>query len=424
MDINVTDKDGLIKEINVKVPYSEMESELNVYYEEERKKIKLDGFRKGKIPLSLVKKMFGKQIEARVLGDLINKYYEEAVTRQELDILVYDNIKLEKFSHEEGLEFSAQLEMKPVFEIPEFTGKKVKKEISIVRSEEVDNILRRIQYNLAKREKSEGPAGEGDFVLMNIQEVDPKTNLPMIGRKWGDRYIRIGDNEIGPEFDDSLKGAKTGDTVIVKRSGSEMLVSQVQDGQTEEAFSVEVKGIDKVELPPLDDNFAKSYNKELKSLEELKNNIKEELKSSKSKQAELALEDSIVNIIRDAVNMEMPSLFIGKYIENMHKRTNENSREKISLKEYKEKNRQNVTAFIKWFLIREKLFEKYDIKIENNEMDERIKNYAESRGMMDWQLKKMYSSKDKQDELIDALKEHKLFEILKEYFKIEEIEVS
>jgi trigger factor len=310
LDVIVSDKEGLIKEIKIKVSFKEIEPEFERYYEEEGKKVKIDGFRKGKVPKAMVKKMFGKQIEAGALNDLVNKYYVEAIVKEKLNILVEDGITLEKFSHETGLEFTAKVEVKPEIEIPDIEGRKIKKEIYKVKDDEVDNVLIRIQYNLAKREKSDGPAEEGDFVLMNIQEIDPMTKLPMVGRKWGDRYIRVGENEIGPEFDEAVKGAKTGEIKQVNRSGASAMISQVQEGQTDEAFNLEIKGIDKVELAPLDDEFAKSYNKELKTLEELKNNIEEELKVSKSRQADMNLEDSILKELRDSVKIETPELFV------------------------------------------------------------------------------------------------------------------
>jgi FKBP-type peptidyl-prolyl cis-trans isomerase (trigger factor) len=108
----------------------------------------------------------------------------------------------------------------------------------------------------------------------------------------------------------------------------------------------------------------------------------------------------------------------------MTKNAEAQGNESFNLEEYKEKNLPHVIEYIKWLLIKEKLFVEHEIKIEENEMDDRIQKFAESRGLNVWQVKKMYSKEEKQNELLDQLREQKLFEILKEKFEIEEVEVD
>jgi len=422
VQIEIQEDSSLIKNLKVKVSSSELEKDLEKYYQRERKKVKIDGFRKGKAPLNLVKRIYGKQIEARAMSDILGKYYTKAVEESELDILTEDEINVEKYSQEEGLEFSLRIEVKPEFNIPDFGGVTIEKKIPKVKEEEVDETIKRIRYSKAKREKSKGPVEKGDFVLLNIQEVDSKSLVPLVGKKWGDRYFRIGDEEIGPDFDEELIGLYTGDKKIIRRSGQEYMISQVQDGKTEEAFEVEVKEIDKVDLSPLNDEFAQKYNKKYKTVEDLREGIREKIRKNKMKQEDLMVNEKIVDRIVNNTDMKMPELFVEKYLDEMAKESEKGELENFDKDVFKEEIKSRAKKGIKWFLIKDELLKRYDIKVKESDIDKEIESYAKMTGEDEWRLKKYYSQEKNREKFIDDLEDRKLMEILRKEFNIKEVE--
>lgn len=273
MEIKVTDIKSCEKSLEVKVQYSETIDEEKSVLEDYRKEAKIGGFRKGKAPVSLVKKMFGKKIEDYLVDKLINKYYREAIKEENISPISEAKISSVKYNKDEGLVFIAIIEVEPVFEPVELEGIKVRKEIIKITEENINEEIEKLQYQFGTKENIEAEAQTGHFLLVDIQQVDPKTNVPLVGQNWKDRYFRIGDNVFGENTDEQLIGLKTGDKKIITGRIPKGVTEQIEDSYTE-SLLIDVKSIENIILPDLDDEFAKDVNEKFKNLEDLKNFLK------------------------------------------------------------------------------------------------------------------------------------------------------
>ena len=184
MEVKVTDIKNCEKSLEIKVPYSETADEEKAAFEEYRKEVKIEGFRKGKAPIPLIKKMFGNKIENYLIDKLVNKHYLQAIKKENIAPLSEAKLNSVKYNKEEGLNFITIVEVEPVFELGEFDGIKVRKEIKKITDKEIDEEIERLRYQFGTKEKVEGEAKSGHFLLVDIQQVDQTTKIPLVGKKW------------------------------------------------------------------------------------------------------------------------------------------------------------------------------------------------------------------------------------------------
>ncbi|NVM03365.1 MAG: hypothetical protein HWN67_13575, partial [Candidatus Helarchaeota archaeon] len=129
METKVTNIRSCEKSIEIKIPYSEIEEEESAFYEEYHREVKIEGFRKGKAPPSLIKKMFGKTIEGYLIDRLINKYFREVIQKENIKPISEAKVQNVKYNKDEGLSFIAIVEVEPPFELAGLQGIKINKEI-------------------------------------------------------------------------------------------------------------------------------------------------------------------------------------------------------------------------------------------------------------------------------------------------------
>ena len=422
MEVKVSDIRSCEKSLEIKVPYSETLDEEKSVLEYYRKEAKVEGFRKGKAPVFLIKKIYGKRIEDLLLDRLINKHYGEAIKKEKVHPINEANITSVKYDKDEGLVFVAVIEVKPVFELAELDGIRVNKEIRNISETEIDVEIERLRYQLGVKENVKDGAEKGHFLLVDIQEVDPKTNLPLIGKSFNDRYFRIGDNVFGDNTDEQLFGLKTGDKKIITREIPKGITEQSEQNKME-SFSISVKNIENIILPNLDDEFAKDVNEKFKNMEDLKNHVKNSLKV----RAELESNQNVrklveIEIVRrhdfDVPNSMMEGI-LNQMIQNSKKEGIQNVDEEFLRTSY----HGEAVKIIKWFWIKERLLKENKVIVEDSEIEERINKYTKIVGIDSEKARAAFRTKQAREKIKEEMVTDKLFNIILKKVKIENINV-
>jgi len=407
----------------------EMEIHLNKddispYYEKKYAEFKenadLSGFRKGKVPLNLIKKMFSKKINTLVLGEVIEDFYSKALEKKKLDPVNKAQIDVIEYEPDDHIKFKAIFEVEPEFEVTGLENITLKKQTLKPDEDAVDKELERIQLESGTKMESEGPADSGDFVLLDIQEIDPKTGIQIIGKKHNDVYVRLGSEELEKDISEKLIGAKVNDTIDVARNFDFMLTQQ-QNESISERLLLHVKKIEKVDVPPLDDEFVKGLKGDYKDLNDLKNKIKESLEISYNNQSERMfnnlLKDELVKTINPEIPPSMTDYFLVRMMEDEKKRTTE----PVDEIHFKDQNKHIAEWNLKWYLIKKKYMEQEKIEVADDEMYKRLEMLAALQNVNYPQLKRDYRlNKEKYNWLKEEMLEEKILSGIKEKINIEE----
>lgn len=307
IDVNVV-------KFEVKVEADKFKEALTRAYKKNIKKFNVPGFRKGKVPMNVVKKYYGVEV---LLEDAVNfsieGSYAEAL--KENNVRPVDFPKVEVVQAEEGkdLIYTAEVIVYPEVELGEYKGLNVEKKTYEVTEEEVSAKLKEMQEKNARVEVKEGAIENGNIAVIDFKGfID---GVAFEGGEGHDYSLEIGSGSFIDNFEEQLVGAKTGDKVEVNVTFPESYGKEELNGKPAK-FEVEVKEVKAKELPVLDDEFAKEVS-EFETLEALKEDTTKKLEEANTARAEREYEEAILRSVVENAKMDIPAVMVEQEIDRM-----------------------------------------------------------------------------------------------------------
>ena len=222
MKVQVTESGNWRRTLEIEAPVEAVEERLQAAYKKYSKTLNLPGFRKGKIPVSLVRKQFGKSIQGEVVQEMVQEFYQEATKAEEITPI--SEAAIDEIDFEEGqpLVFKASVDIKPELELESYKGIQVTRPIFPVQDSHLESRLQAMQEENAAEQVVDRPAGLGDVVVADVQEVDENGEL-VEGRRQEDQEIRLGRDPEAPskDLDNQLVGIIVGEDREIKLTHSE-----------------------------------------------------------------------------------------------------------------------------------------------------------------------------------------------------------
>lgn len=307
IDVNVV-------KFEVKVEADKFKEALTRAYNKNIKKFNVPGFRKGKVPMNVVKKYYGVEV---LLEDAVNfsieGSYAEAL--KENNVRPVDFPKVEVVQAEEGkdLIYTAEVIVYPEVELGEYKGLNVEKKTYEVTEEEVSAKLKEMQEKNARVEVKEGAIENGNIAVIDFKGfID---GVAFEGGEGHDYSLEIGSGSFIDNFEEQLVGAKAGDKVEVNVTFPENYGKEELNGKPAK-FEVEVKEVKAKELPVLDDEFAKEVS-EFETLEALKEDTTKKLEEANTARAEREYEEAILRAVVENAKMDIPAVMVEQEIDRM-----------------------------------------------------------------------------------------------------------
>lgn len=308
IDVNVV-------KFEVKVEAAKFSEALTKAYKKNVKKFNVPGFRKGKVPMNVVKQYYGLGV---LLEDAVNFAIEESYSEvlKENNIIPVDYPKVDVVQVEEGKDFiyTAEVTVYPEVELGEYKGLSVEKKTYEVTEEEVSKKLKEMQEKNARVEtKEEGTVENGNIAVIDFKGfID---DVAFEGGEGKDYPLEIGSGSFIDNFEEQLIGLKVGESKDVNVTFPEAYGKEDLNGKPAK-FEVTVKEIKVKELPALDDEFAKEVS-EFDTLEELKADLKEKAVKANELRAKREMEEKVINAVVDNAKVEIPEAVINREVENM-----------------------------------------------------------------------------------------------------------
>lgn len=392
----------------------------------------LPGFRPGKAPKEMVVRKYQKDIDDEVKRQLISDSYKKAVEEQKLDVLGYPDIEEIQFGHGQPLQFAATVETAPEFEIPEYKGIPVKVEARSVTDEDMQRALDTLRQRQAAFNTVDRALQTGDIAVVNytgtvegkpITDVAPTAKGLTTQEKF---WVEAGSNSFIPGFADQLLGAKAGEKRTVNVDFPADFVTPALAGK-KGVYEVEVVEIKEKTLPALDDAFAKSFNAE--NAEKLKEGVRHDLQNELDHKRSQVVRSQIIRSLLNRVNFELPESAVERETRNVvYDLVQENAKRGVSrLMIEQEKDRiysaatQSARERVKVAFLLQKIAEKEDIKVSNEEISGRIAYLA---AMYQIPAEKFAKDLQKRNGLIavyDEIMNQKVMDLLEKEAKLEEV---
>ena len=420
--------------LEVTLEAAKLDEAIRKSYKKNVKNLNVQGFRKGKAPLALVKQFYGVEVLFDDASDfLLSDSYPKAI--EEADIKPIDYPKIDITQMEEGKDFiyTAEVEVYPEFDLPEYKGLEVEKPVIKVTDHDIDHEIEHlVERNGRIESKPEGAVVEKDDVaVINFNgKVD---GVEFEGGKGENFELTIGANMFIGDFEDQLIGLKVGEEKTVKVTFPEDYQAEELKGKDAE-FDVEILDIKTKEFPEVDDEFASEVS-EFETLEELKASIREGLEEDANNRAKSELNNNLIKALAEKAEIDVPEVMVETSIDRLVRDFEQRIQQQgISKEMYLQMTGQEESAIREMFRDNAKNVVKNDLLIEAIVAKEGIEATEEEVVAKAEEIVKMYG--EQQDELKEMLLNsnrrdlemevttNKVFDLLLESAKVTEKEIT
>lgn len=412
----------LIRRFQIFMSKEDIARESERLAEQYSQKMKMPGFRQGKVPVDVVKKVHRQALREEVIQQAVSKL---AFARIEKDkIAIAGEPYVEKMDDREGEDFQADIavETLPAIDLPDLDTLRVEIPAAALKSEAFDE-TRQVDMVLEANKKSLPVMGraiaENDLVLLLVQTSDHASR-----RKWPrqESYFMMNkenQSEITGLYDELL-GKKSEDTFAIERTYPADAAKKAWAGKTI-AHQVEIKAVYELKRPELDADFLTSMG--LKSVEEFKRKLKEEYQHHQEHEKDEKVMDGIYEKLLEASRFPVPRSL---QEQEVARRLTQN-RQPLNFKNDEEKNKFKEMLFaqaekaVRLSLILEQVREKHNIAVSDQDLEKEYAHLARHHAVPEKEIRKYYSEEKKATELKDHLLNVKINEFIKEKIKIKEV---
>jgi len=256
MQVSVDKISDLERKLTVQVPAEQVDSQVEERLKSMAPRTKVHGFRPGKVPLRVVRQMYGKQVREEVLGDLIQASFVETVQKEQLRPAGGPQVERQQDAPGQAFEYSATFEIYPEVELAPLEELEVTRVSATITDADVDRVVENMRRQRTQWEGAERPAAEGDRVDLGFEgRIDGE---PFPGGSAADFQLVLGSGQMIPGFESGLIGASAGDRPTLDLTFPTDYPSPELAGKAAQ-FAVEVKGVSRPVLPELDETFFISF---------------------------------------------------------------------------------------------------------------------------------------------------------------------
>lgn len=304
MQITQTKNEGLEREYTVVIDAESIENKLNDRLKTLSRNVKMRGFRPGKVPVSLLKKLHGKNLMGEVLEETVTESSQKLLSDEELRAAFQPKIEIVKFDEGSDLEYAMSVEVLPQFEIADLSGLELERLTAPVADQEIDDFLTKLadQQKTFKAAKSKTyKSKSGDAVLIDfVGRLDGEL---FDGGTGTDFQLELGSGMFVPGFEDQLEGVKAGAKVEVKVRFPDAYDSENLAGR-DVVFDVDVKEVQKPDYAQINDDLAKQVG--VADLEALKKVAGEQIEREHARHSKLRIKRSLLDIFAEQYDFEVP----------------------------------------------------------------------------------------------------------------------
>ncbi|APT83270.1 trigger factor [Corynebacterium ammoniagenes] len=372
--------------LTVNVPFAELDKEIDQAYSAIAQQVQIPGFRKGKAPRQLIDARFGRgAMLEQVVNDMLPSRYEQAVNENDLKVIGQPNIDIPKVEDNDFVEFTAEVDVRPEIEIPDFSKISVTVPALAVSDEDVENELNELAERFGELKDTKRKLKTGDFAIIDIDaEVDGEkvSEVSTEGLSY-----RVGDDDLIKGLDTALRGMKSEEDNEFSAT-----IESGEHKDKEATIKVHVQQTKERKLPELDDEFAQMAS-EFDTIEELRENTKTGLEESKKNDQAVAVRDEVLKAALAEVSFELPQSVVDEQVHaQLHQILGEMAHDDAALtrlleaqgttrEEFDKESRESAEESVRTQLFLDTLADVEEPEVSQQELSDHILFTAQSYGM-------------------------------------------
>ncbi|MFG1691555.1 trigger factor [Gemmatimonadota bacterium] len=403
--ITVEEQENWRRTMSVTVPAELVEAERGKIVQDLGKKMKLPGFRKGRVPTQVVEQRYGSALQHEMLDKLIGDAYREALNLESMRPISEGEVDDIQFKPEEDLTFTISFDVEPEITVSRTGGFTVERKEVKVGAEEIDKVLQRLrEQNGVWNPMEEGKPEDGELVSVEIQRIEDAEPQ----------------GEASP-YELALPDVEAAIRTLEVTGSEEFDVTFPDDFPDEEKrgevqrLNISLKSRRAQELPEADDDFARSLG-DFEDLSGLTSRIREDLEREADTQADQDVREQLIELLLDANPFEVPASLPQRYLDSMLSDSGEMPEEQ--LKETMDVLRPGAERAVRRTLVIEKIAEMEGLKASEEELDERVEEIAKANDTSPAEIYANLQKSGRLDSLEHQITEQKVFDYLKEQSEI------
>jgi len=419
LKINIKNINEYTREIKLDIPWETLEPDFEVCIKKFSKKVKLPGFRPGKIPRDRLLQQFQPNIEAQFMDDNIYKYYLTAL--QDKKIVPVNQAAISDVNFKMGDEFSftAKFEVEPDFSLPRFKKNmfQVQRNKFIPDEQDINDAIDQLRRSHARIETVEDGAREKDFILCDLQKLDD-SGVAIIGKKFEKQMLKVGDGSFTDDQKEKLVGLKPEDIARVELPDNE-------DKTIKNPYELKVIKVERENLPEIDSDFVKLVNPDLGSVDDLREDVLKKINENFEERSKQAFERELSDALIEKAGLNVPPSMVDNYLNNILEDVKkQNSGEPLDEEKVLETYRPSAERNLRWYLIRKKIIDQEEIKFERKDIDAEIENLVTRSPNSEKEIRRFYKKPSNRQRIEDDMIEKKILEYLDQFAKVKEVEVN
>lgn len=353
--------------------------------------LKVPGFRKGKVPVSVAAKHVNPMaLQEQVLDNALSKAVAEAFMNEKLQALERPSVEVKKFVPNQEVEFTAEATVVPPVKLGDYKKLKAKAQTVKVEAKDVDEIIERMQQNFVDKAEVTRAAQEGDEAIIDF--VGKKDGVAFDGGSAKDFALKLGGGQFIPGFEEGVVGHKAGETFDLELEFPKDYHAKNLAG-AKVVFSVTLHKVNELRLPELNDEFAAKYGP-FTDIKELKADIKREITAQKEREAKEKLKDELVAELADNSKVALPELLIDDQLRSIEQDLMQNlSYRGLTMDSYlktqgfkdkadwqKKEARPAAEKRVKAGLVLAELSKELGVEVSREELDRQISTFKQQYG--------------------------------------------
>jgi trigger factor len=397
-----------------------------------QKQASLPGFRPGKAPRDMVIKKYEAEIQSDAKRKLIGESYRKALEEKKISVISQPDIEEIQFGRGQNLQFAATIETAPEFQLPEYKGLPVKREIKSVTDEDVERALNLLAQQHTKFETVARELKMGDVAVVNYtgtSDGKPLTEIAPTAKGLTEQknfWVDVSPNTFIAGFAEQLIGAKAGDKRTVNIDFPADFVTKELAGK-KGIFEVEVVEVKEKIAPPIDDALAKNYGAE--NLEKLRAGVRVDLENELKHSQAKAVRGQLVGALLAQSNFDLPESAVAHETKNVvYNIVQENTKRGVG-RELIEKQKDEIYSAaatsakerVKMAFLIQRIAEKEDIKVSQEEVLQRVQALSQAYQIPPDKFIKDLQKRNGINELYDQISHEKVLTFLENNAKIENV---
>lgn len=379
MQVSLETTSTLERRLNIELPAEQVDTQVASRLKDTAKRVKIDGFRPGKVPLSVVKSRYGAGVRQEVLGELMQKAFIEAITEQKINPAGAPTVE-EDGENKEGqpFKFSATFEVYPEITLASLEGKEVERPVSEVGDSDLEELIENLRKQRATYEETDKAAELNDQVNINFEGFIDEEAFE--GGKGENHDLVLGSGSFIPGFEDQLVGAKAGEDKEVKVTFPEDYQAENLKGK-EAVFKCTVNAVKQQALPELNEEFFEQFGVKEGGEEAFRAEVKKNMEVQLKQTLKDVTKSNAFKLLVEANPIEVPEALVNNEINNLKQQAVQQYNlgqafdlEQIPSEMFKDQAKNNVVLGL---LVGE-VIKRDELKATDEAVDELLNDLAQS----------------------------------------------